>query len=86
MAWARASRWQSFIVWLWIMSPQESGTAAGLYSMGRFLGSIVGLTLVGVFLQQALLIRQEAAAYQLSFWLLAAFAVLGVVVIWGVKD
>ena len=65
---------------------KESGTAAGLYSMGRFFGSIIGLTLVGVFLQQALLGRTEAAAYQMAFWFTAGVAVLGIAVIWGVKD
>ncbi len=64
----------------------ESGTAAGLYSMGRFFGSIIGLTLIGVFLQQALNSRPEAVAYQMTFWFAAGVAVLGVAVIWGVKD
>lgn len=64
----------------------ESGTAAGLYSMGRFFGSIIGLTLVGVFLQQALLGRTEAVAYQMTFWFAAGVALVGIAVIWGVED
>ena len=65
---------------------KESGTAAGLYSMGRFFGSIVGLTVIGVFLQQILLNRTTIAAYQMTFWFVAAIAALAVAVIWGVKE
>ena len=64
----------------------ESGTAAGLYSMGRFLGSTIGITLVGVFLQQALLRQPEFAAYRLTFWFAACVAILGIVVMWPVDE
>jgi EmrB/QacA subfamily drug resistance transporter len=63
---------------------EESGAAAGLYSMGRFFGSIIGITLVGVFLQQALIRVPEVTAYQMTFCFMAAVATLGLAVIWRV--
>ncbi|MEM7538265.1 MAG: MFS transporter [Chloroflexota bacterium] len=46
---------------------EENGGAAGLYSMTRFGGSIVGATLAGVVLQQALLTMNTLDAYQTTF-------------------
>ena len=65
---------------------RESGTAAGLYSMGRFFGSIIGITLVGVLLQQALLRSPDVTAYQITFGFASAVALLGIAVIWGVRE
>lgn len=57
---------------------EESGAAAGLYSMVRFGGNIVGATLSGVILQQALLSMGVQVAYRQAFLFIAAFGVAGV--------
>jgi MFS family permease len=60
----------------------RSGAAAGLYSMVRFFGSIIGATIGGVILTQALnYFAQPVDAYHLAFWCWAGVAVLGLVVI-----
>ena len=63
------------------MSSTQAGMASGLYSMLRFLGSVVGTALAGVLLQS--FIEQSIAttvAYQRSFLAFAAFAVAGMIV------
>jgi MFS family permease len=55
----------------------ESGAAAGLYSMIRFAGQILGVAVAGVVLQQQLAIAATPIeAYQTLFWLYAGVAVL----------
>ena len=68
--------------------PQNrSGAAAGLYSMIRFFGSIIGATIGGVILTQALAyFEQPVEAYHLTFACWAAVAVLAVITIWPVRD
>ncbi|MEM7134206.1 MAG: MFS transporter [Chloroflexota bacterium] len=58
---------------------EESGAAAGLYSMVRFSGNIVGATLGGVVLQQALSQATHAVAYPRVFLLTAAMGFLGAI-------
>ncbi|RIK40178.1 MAG: hypothetical protein DCC55_15785 [Chloroflexi bacterium] len=63
----------------------EAGSAAGLYSMIRFAGQILGVAVAGVALQQGL--AQSAtpiAAYQVVFWLYAGVAVVATLISWGV--
>ncbi len=67
--------------------PDQTGAAAGLYNMMRFGGSVVGIALAGVVLQQGLdrsLLVLEA--YQGVFWFIAGMALLGVVIGWGLRD
>jgi len=59
------------------IADSEAGTAAGLYSMIRFAGQILGVAVAGVVIQRML--TQVAApidAYQLVFWLYVAVAVV----------
>lgn len=60
------------------ITEEETGGAAGLYSMIRFAGQILGVSVAGVVLQQGL---QQAdapiVAYQTVFWLYSVVAVLG---------
>jgi MFS family permease len=65
----------------------EAGMAAGLYSMLRFAGQILGTALAGVFLQRAL--EQMATpidAYQSVYWIFGVVAVINVLVGWGLRD
>ena len=56
----------------------QSGAAAGLFSMIRFSGSIIGTTLAGVLLRQALGFSGfPVAAYQIVFGAVAVVAVIG---------
>jgi EmrB/QacA subfamily drug resistance transporter len=65
----------------------RSGAAAGLYSMMRFFGSIIGATIGGVILAKALdYFAQPVQAYHLTFAIWAAVAVLAVITIWPVRD
>ncbi len=57
------------------------GVAAGLYSMIRFCGTVLGAALQGVLLQQGLdrgLLTIDA--YHVCFWFIVAIALVGVVV------
>ena len=67
--------------------PEQTGAAAGLYSMFRFGGTALGTALGGVILQygldRALLTVQ---AYQLVFWFIAGVALLGVINGWGLRE
>jgi EmrB/QacA subfamily drug resistance transporter len=69
------------------ISAEQTGVAAGLYSMFRFGGTALGTALGGVILQygldQSLLTIQ---AYQLVFWFISGVALLGVVIGWGLRE
>lgn len=69
------------------VSLDQAGTAAGLYSMVRFVGSMLGPALAGLILQWGLdqsLLPLEA--YRLVFWLIAGLALLGVALGWGLRE
>jgi hypothetical protein len=57
----------------------QVGVAAGLYSMIRFAGGVLGVTLGGVLLQQGL-DRQLTSvdAYHRVYWFLAGVGFVGV--------
>ena len=62
------------------VSEEQTGVAAGLYSMMRFAGTVFGTALSGVALQQGLdraLVPLEA--YQISFWFVAGVTMIGAV-------
>ena len=66
---------------------EQSGAAAGLYSMVRFFGSIVGTTLGGVVLTQAQASQPTAlGAYHVGFWFVAGVGLIGVVAAWRIHD
>lgn len=65
----------------------QAGAAAGIYSMGRFFGSIVGTTIGGVVLTQARLLTDAPIdTYHIAFWCWSAVALLAVMTIWPVRD
>lgn len=65
----------------------QTGVAAGMYSMTRFAGRAIGATLGGVVLQQGLNRSLPAIeAYHILFWFFAAVALLGLIVGWGLKE
>jgi MFS family permease len=69
------------------IAPDQTGMAAGLYSMFRFGGTVLGTALGGVVLQYGLdryLLTIDA--YQMVFWFIAAVATLGVVIGWGLQE
>jgi MFS family permease len=67
------------------IADHEAGSAAGLYSMIRFAGQILGVAVAGVALQQGLAQSVTTiAAYQTVFWLYAGVAVLATLISWGV--
>ncbi len=56
----------------------QTGVAAGLYSMIRFAGALLGTSLSGVLLQQALAAdAADLVAYQQVFWFVAAVVAAG---------
>ena len=65
----------------------EMGATAGLYSMLRFIGVVIGTALAGVilqyFLDQGLL---TLSAYQNTFLFYLLFAILGVVMAYGLPN
>ncbi len=66
---------------------EQSGAAAGLYSMVRFFGSIVGATLGGVVLTQAQASQPTAvAAYHVGFMFVVGVGLLGVIAAWQIHD
>jgi EmrB/QacA subfamily drug resistance transporter len=66
---------------------EETGGAAGLYSMIRFAGQILGVAVAGVMLHQGLAgAGTTIAAYQFVFWLYVGVAVLATVVSWRVRE
>ena len=65
----------------------QAGMAAGLYSLIRFGGTVLGPIMTGVVLQQGL--NQgllPIASYQMAYWLIAGVAMLGVVSVWGLNS
>ena len=69
------------------IAPEQTGGAAGLYSMIRFAGQILGVAVAGVMLQQGLAgAGTTIAAYQFVFWLYVGVAVLATVVSGGVRE
>jgi len=59
------------------VADHEAGGAAGLYSMIRFAGQILGVAVAGVVLQRELAqVVAPIAAYQYVFWLYVAVALL----------
>lgn len=59
------------------VADHEAGAAAGLYSMIRFAGQILGVAVAGVLLQQQLgLATAPIAAYQFVLWLYVGVAVV----------
>ena len=65
----------------------SSVSAAGVYSMIRFGGTLLGTALGGVLLQQALM-RQDMAlpAYQSVYWFIAAVAAVGALLGWQLNE
>ncbi len=59
---------------------REAGAAAGVYSMIRFGGMLLGTALGGVILQQALDTRPTTVAYQMVFLVIAAAAICGALI------
>ena len=69
------------------IAPEQGGAAAGLYSMFRFGGSVLGVALAGMVLQHGLdRSLSILGAYQLVFGFVAGVAVLGVVIGWGLRE
>lgn len=67
--------------------PQQTGEAAGLYSMIRFAGTVLGPALAGVVLQRGLeRSLAPVAAYQPAFWFIAGGALLGAAVGWSLRE
>jgi MFS family permease len=65
----------------------ESGAAAGLYSMIRFAGGILGVAMAGVVLQQSLQTAVSAIdAYQFVFWLYVGVGVVAIAMSWAVRE
>ena len=65
----------------------EMGAAAGLYSMFRFLGSVVGTALAGVILQHNLdASLSTIVSYQRSFLFFTLFPLLGLAVAIGIRE
>ena len=65
----------------------ETGTAAGLYSMCRFLGSAIGTALSGVLLQEHIDAALDLlSAYQQVFSVIALFPALGILVALSLRD
>jgi MFS family permease len=69
------------------IAADQKGIAAGLYSLIRFGGTLLGPALAGVVLQQGLdRFLQPITAYHIVFWLIAGVAVLGVVLGWKLQE
>jgi MFS family permease len=69
------------------VSAAQAGTAAGLYSMVRFMGTILGPALSGVLLQQGLdRAWLPITAYQMAFWLIAGIVSVGILLGWGLQE
>lgn len=59
------------------VAEQEAGAAAGLYSMIRFAGQILGVAVAGVVLQQQLIqVATPVQAYQFVLWLYVGVGLL----------
>ena len=67
--------------------PEQSGAAAGLYSMVRFFGAIVGTTLGGVVLTQAQASQPTVmGAYHVGFLFVAGVGLFGILTAWNIND
>ena len=65
----------------------EVGVAAGLYSMIRFAGTILGTAIAGVLLQWGLeRYPQPIGAYQAVFWSFAGVALVATALAWGLRE
>ncbi|MEZ4712896.1 MAG: MFS transporter [Caldilineaceae bacterium] len=65
----------------------ESGSAAGVYSMIRFAGTILGTAMAGVLLQRGLTSLHSAiGAYQMVFWFFTAIALAATLLSWRLRD
>ncbi len=65
----------------------EVGMAAGLYSMIRFAGQILGVALAGILLQRGLeQFHMVIDAYQMVYWVFAGVALLATVTAWQLRD
>ncbi|HCK10294.1 MAG: hypothetical protein CME21_22220 [Gemmatimonadetes bacterium] len=66
---------------------EHRGAAAGVYSMLRFVGAVIGTSLSGVFLQHYLDAGVGTVlAYQETFVMLAAFPIVGLLVAQTLKE
>ncbi len=66
---------------------ERSGAGAGLYSSIRFSGVMFGPALSGVLLENSLLkFTHTLAAYQRTFWIVAAVAGVGLLIALQIKD
>ena len=69
------------------IAPQDSGAAAGMYSMLRFAGQILGTAMGGVTLQRWLAqTTLPIQAYQQVFWMFVWVAVVATVLSWMLRD
>jgi MFS family permease len=69
------------------VADHEAGAAAGLYSMIRFAGQILGVAVAGVLLQQQLsLVTTPVAAYQFVLWLYVGVAVVATLLAGLIRD
>jgi MFS family permease len=69
------------------IAPEQTGIAAGLYSMTRFTGTLLGPVIGGVMLQYGLdTFALPVTAYQLVFGLIAGVTVLGIISGWGLLE
>lgn len=65
----------------------QTGIAAGLYSMGRFAGMVLGPAVGGVVLQNGLnQALTELQAYQMVFAVSAGVALVGIVTSWRLRE
>jgi len=69
------------------ISEEQTGIAAGLYSMVRFAGVVFGVALCGVVLQQGLSqVAEPIDAYKVTFWFVAGVIMLGALLGSRLKD
>jgi MFS family permease len=69
------------------IEPTETGAAAGLYSMIRFAGQILGVAVAGVVLQAQLAVAPTPiVAYQQLFWLYVGVALLATVISFWLRE
>jgi len=66
---------------------EQTGTAAGLYTLIRFGGTVSGPVVGGVVLQQGLdHLLLPIDAYQIVFWLIAGVVGVGVLLGWRLQE
>lgn len=65
----------------------ESGSAAGVYSMIRFAGQILGTAMAGVLLQRGFTtLHSSIGAYQMVFWVFTGVALVATLLSWRLRD